>query len=293
VRLGLISDVHWMTRPPASTGGWHGPGEYAGALDRVRTALEHFADRHADLIVLAGDLAHHGDPDSLLAVLAACRQAPAPVLVATGNHDVSQTRDRLSQALADVADPNLSLVTASGAIYDGTRVAGVHVGEIEGLFWPRLSCLPDTNGWGAEPVVLVSHYPVISLNSIVSAAGLPYPGDLLDRRELCASLLGPGTPTIVIGGHVHARATAVQGTLLQLTVGAMIEPPYECALIEIDDAASGGLIVRRENIRLRGASDQLDPVFSPVGEAWRYAARRWTQAPGSRMAQARNSTRWS
>lgn len=278
MRIGLISDVHWMTEQPASNDAWHGPGEYAGALDRVRLALEHFARGHVGVIALGGDLAHRGDLQSLTEALTACHGASAPVLVATGNHDISQSPHQLEQAHRAASDANLSLVTPTGMTCDGVRVAGVHVGEIQGWFRPRLSSLPSTAGWGEEPVVLLSHFPVLSFAAIIAENGLAYPGDLLDRQDLQAALTTRALPTIVIGGHIHARATRTEGPILQLTVGAMIEPPYECAVIEIDHTAPDKVIVRRDNIRLHGTSSPLDPVFSPVSEVWENAAGGWVEA---------------
>ncbi len=99
MRLGLITDLHWMAKPPAAPAAWHNPGEFAGVLDRVQLALEHFAERRADLVVASGDFAHHGDLDSIASSLRSLAAASAPVLVVSGNHDVADDERLLERAL--------------------------------------------------------------------------------------------------------------------------------------------------------------------------------------------------
>ncbi|HZV74275.1 MAG TPA: metallophosphoesterase [Conexibacter sp.] len=281
MRLGLVSDVHWMAEPPAMTAGWHGTGaELPGALDRLALAFDRFAERDVDLVVVAGDLAHHGDVGSLAQVLAACTRASAPVLVVAGNHDVDGDADRLARAHALAAAPGLSagavsLATAAGELRDGVRVAGVHVGETAGWFGARLRALPDPAAWGEQPLVLISHYPVLSLATAVSEEGFPYPGDLLDRRDLAGLLAARPAPTLVVGGHVHARATLADGPVLQLTGGALVEPPYECAVVDVDVPAPGRLAVRRECVRLREPDGLREPVLAPEREAWLFDGLQW------------------
>jgi len=284
MRIGLISDVHWMVAPPTVAGGWHGTADFACALDRLGLALGHFGQREVDLVVVAGDLAHNGDADSIEAVLTACAAATAPVLVVAGNHDVAADADALVHAhsRANVAD--VALASPHGIVHDGIRLAGVHVGAAEGWFRARLRELPDLRAWGDALVVLVSHYPLLSLASLISDAGLPYPGDLLDRRACAALLAGRAAPTIVIGGHVHARATVSDGAVLQFTAGALVEAPYECAVLDVEADDAGVVAVARESLPLRDGADGLEPVFSPPREQWLWDGRQWSSTNGGSYA---------
>lgn len=282
MRIGLLGDTHWMTEPPASQAAWHGGGEFAGVLDRLDAALEHFAAEEVDCVVVSGDLSHRGDRESLEQVLRALRTAAAPVVVVAGNHDVGEDPDGLARALQAVGDPNLSLVGPEGGELAGIKLAGVQVGEAEAWFGARLREHPSVEALGAGPVVFVSHYPVLSLAVPVAAAGLPYPGDLLDREELATTLLRRPAPTVVIGGHVHARAAIAEGVVLQLSVGAVVEPPFECAVIDVEADSDGGLSVRRRCIRLLASAARLEPVFSPEDETWRFGAGSW-QSTGAAL----------
>jgi hypothetical protein len=125
--------------------------------------------------------------------------------------------------------------------------------------------------------VLISHYPALSLAEPVSGAGFPYPGDLLDRRELARRLAVRAAPTLVVGGHVHARAARAEGGVLQLTGGALVEPPYECAVIDVDAPAPGWLAVSRACLRLREPDGPREPVLAPEREAWLFDGLQWSK----------------
>lgn len=278
MRLGLISDVHWIAEPPPTSAGWHGAGaDFPGVLERLDDALAFFIDQDVDLIALAGDLSHHGDGRSANTVLRRCGGLDVPVVVASGNHDAGGDESSLGwQVVAD----GVELASPTGSVYAGVLVAGVHVGSTSGWFGARLGELPDTSAWPDEPVVLVSHYPALSHAAEVSDRGLPYPGDLVDRQDLADRLLARDAPTVVVGGHVHARASRAEGSVLQLTCGALVEAPYECALVELTSDAQGALLVRRMSHRLVPANAELEPVLAPELEQWRFEPERgWGSEP--------------
>jgi predicted phosphodiesterase len=290
MRIGLVSDVHWRTHPPAVESGWHGAGaaagwhgtgaELRGALARLECALACFAEHDVNLIALAGDLAHQGELGALAQVLETCARASAPVLVVGGNHDVDGDGDRLvrAHALATAhgrAASRVQLAEPAGERHAGVLVAGLHVGATHGWFGARLRELPDPTHWAQEPLVLVSHYPALSLATSLSDAGFPYPGDLTDRCELAALLRARPAPTLVLSGHVHARAARAEGAVLQLTGGSLVEPPYECAVIDVEPLAPGLLAVQRTCLRLREPDGPREPVLAPEREAWLYDGLQW------------------
>lgn len=276
LRVGLVNDLHWMHAPPASPAAWHNPGEFEGVLDRLQLALERFAAKEVDLVIAAGDFAHHGDVDSLTRVLRALAGASAPALAVSGNHDVVDDPHLLERALERAAVEGVALATAAGSSYGDMQVAGVHVDASEGWFGVRLRELPDAAAWGSEPVLLISHYPALSLATTVTECGFPYPGDLIDRAELADRLRARSAPTIVVSGHVHARASVAEGPVLQITNAAMVEPPYECSVIEIESTSSGALTVVRESVRVGAAATRREPVFAAPQEEWSFDEARWS-----------------
>jgi Icc-related predicted phosphoesterase len=276
LRVGLVNDLHWMHAPPASPTAWHNPGEFEGVLDRLQLALEHFAAQEVDLVIAAGDFAHHGDLDSLAHALSALGTASAPVLVVSGNHDVVDDQRLLERALTHAAIQGVALATGEGSPHGEMRVAGVHVDASEGWFGVRLREPPDTVAWSSEPVLLISHYPVLSLASAVTASGFPYPGDLVDRAEIAERLSARSAPTVVLSGHIHARASVAEGPVLQIANAAMVEPPYECSVIEIEIAPSGALMVMRESVRMGASASRREPVFCASREEWTFDGTGWS-----------------
>ena len=134
----------------------------------------------------------------------------------------------------------------------------------------------------ADLVVVASHFPLLSEASRVAAAGLPYAGDLVNRADLEAQLRSDPRPKLVLSGHIHARCSTHDGPLLQFTVGAVIEPPFDATLVEID-----GTSVRRTARRL-GEIAVTDPVFAADDERWQWTGDRWELQP---LASSAASTR--
>jgi predicted phosphodiesterase len=74
LRLGVISDVHWVARPhePVS---WHNEFDFEGTPGRVAVAVERFFADRVDAVVIAGDLGEEGDLESTTALVEAVRAA--------------------------------------------------------------------------------------------------------------------------------------------------------------------------------------------------------------------------
>lgn len=123
-------------------------------------------------------------------------------------------------------------------------------------------------------MLLASHFPLLSRKEALSARELPYAGDLVDRAALAASIGARPGPTVVACGHIHVREAASFGSLLQLSCGALVEPPFEATIIELRDAPAG-LEVERSAHELGTAPERRDPRLAPARESWRLAAGSW------------------
>jgi calcineurin-like phosphoesterase family protein len=259
VRIGVLSDLHCELEPAGSR--WINDFEPEHLDERTDAALEWFSGAQVDLILLLGDIvqfANRSDLEHVFSRLATA--AAAPLATVCGNHDL-----RLAEEFADCArehgirllheDP-LELVTG----------VGVDRGPTPPQYVGRLA------DWGgdADLVVVASHFPLLSEASRVAAAGLPYAGDLVNRLDLEGRLRSDSRPKLVLSGHIHARCSTHGGALLQFTVGAVIEPPFDATLVEIDGAS-----VRRTSRRL-GEIAVTDPVFAADEEHWRWSDDRWT-----------------
>jgi predicted phosphodiesterase len=257
VRIGVLSDLHCELEPTGSR--WINDFEPEQLDRRTDAALEWFAEARADLILLLGDAVQFANLSDLEHVFARLAAADvAPLATVSGNHDI-----RLGDEFAACAHEH------------GIRLL-VGVGVDRGPKPPQYVGRPASWTGDAGLVVVASHFPVLSEATRVAAAGLPYAGDLVNRRELESELRSDQRPKLVLSGHIHARSSTHEGQLLQFTVGAVIEPPFDATIVEIDPAS---LAVRRTARRL-GEIALTDPVFAPDDERWVRSEERWeAQAP--------------
>jgi hypothetical protein len=259
MRLGVLSDLHCELEPTGSR--WINDFEPEHLDKRTDEALEWFSEAQVDLILLLGDIvqfANRSDLEHLFSRLATADVAPLATV--SGNHDV-----HLGDEFAACAGKHRIRLLAEEPL-ELLAGVGVGLGPAPPQYVGRLG------GWAAaaDIVVVASHFPLLSEASRVAAAGLPYAGDLVNRADLESALRSDPRPKLVLSGHIHARCSAHEGSVLQFTVGAMIEPPFDATLVEID-----GTSVRRTARRL-GEIAVTDPVFAADDERWQWADDHWT-----------------
>jgi predicted phosphodiesterase len=263
MRIGVLSDLHCELEPTGSR--WINVFEPERLDERLDAALAWFAEARVDLTLLLGDvvqLANHADLEHALARVAAADVAP--IAVVGGNHDL-----RLGDEFAAGARRHgMRLLHEELVVLDGIASTGVAVGR--GVAPPQyLGELGGRDG-DARLLVVASHFPIVSEASRLASAGLPYPGDLVNRADLESQLADDRRPKVVLSGHIHARCSTIAGSLLQLTVGALIEPPFDATIVEIDPEG-----VSRSARRL-GPVAETDPVFAADEERWRLVHGGWS-----------------
>jgi hypothetical protein len=264
LRLGVLSDLHCELEPTGSR--WINDFEPEHLDRRTDAALAWFSDARVDLIVLLGDIVQHelaGDLAHVFARLAAAEVAPLATV--NGNHDL-----RLGDRFAECAhEHGIRLLYDEPLELAGVPLTGIAAarGAAPPEYVGRVGSLRGDTGL----FVVASHFPVLSEATRVAGAGLPYSGDLVNRAEVEDELRADPRPKLVLSGHIHARCSAGEGPLLQFTVGAMIEPPFDATLVEIDPSA---LSVRRTARRL-GEIAVTDPVFVADNEHWRLTDGAW------------------
>jgi len=262
MRLGFVTDVHWTTGRPGYLR-WHNEWDFEGLPERLAATAEHLAE--TDLIVLAGDISSGGDLDSITHVLG--ELSGVPLVAVTGNHDVDEGEGVLAAAVSDGS----ALAQPAGVVHGPLRVSGVQV-MAEGDGYATVVG-PETAAWGGGLAVFVSHFPAISRAEMFAEEGFKYPGDLNDREAVLQPLAERPAPTVVLCGHIHARDSHAEGRVLQLVGGALIEAPYECAIVDVDEEA---MTVTRQAHPLRGPAVERSPVFAPERETWRFDGLVWS-----------------
>jgi hypothetical protein len=264
MRIGVLSDLHCELEPAGSR--WINVFEPEQLDERTDAALEWFSEAKVDLILLLGDIVQFANTSDLAHMFARLATADvAPLGTVNGNHDL-----RLGDEFAECARKHgIRLLHEEPLELAGVAVSGVGVDR--GPAPPQY--VGQLGGWGeADLVVVASHFPVLSEASRVAAAGLPYAGDLVNRLDVEGRLRSDPRPKLVLSGHIHARCSTQAGPLLQFTVGAMIEPPFDATLVEID-----GTSVRRTARRL-GEIAVTDPVFAGDDEHWQWTDDQWKPA---------------
>ena len=261
VRVGVVGDLHHDVGHAPGARRWHNDYEVARVEERLTRGLRLLRDAGADGLLVLGDLSERGDDESTARVLALCRDAFARVGVVPGNHD----GPRLAQlARAAGATPLERDDIALGTIAVG-GVGVTPVGDAASRFASRGVRAP------LDTPLVASHFPVLSPATEIAAAGLQYPGDLVDRDAVHAAVAARD-PVVVVSGHVHGRTTRADGAVLQLTFAALVEAPYEVSILEL--ATDGDPVVTRRSYRL-GPPRPFEPVFAPDAETWSWTGIRW------------------
>ncbi len=282
MRAGVLTDIH-ISLDPERRASWHNAYDFAGVGERLGAGAELFAAERAELVLALGDLAHDGDAPSLLAALAPLASGP-PLHVVGGNHDGARPTAALAALELDgVRLPGWRALRAAHP----ARLAGVRIERRRPRRW-AMARPPALATWGEGPMLLATHFPVLSRAAEVRGRGLPYAGDLIDRDVLAARLLARTAPTIVICGHLHVRESVASGALLQVACGALIEPPFEATIIELE-AGGDTLRITRTAHELGEAPERRDPRLAPAEETWSFNPRGgWRRSrPGSRARFAR------
>jgi predicted phosphodiesterase len=268
VRLGLVSDLH-MTTDPAASASWHNQYDFAGLPGRIDAARDAFRRAGVDAAIACGDITHAGDEESIGAALERLSSGLGrPVFVVAGNHDLLERPDQLARCL-----PGGCHMLAAGPV-DASEVhlSGVPIerdDQTRGFLWTGACGLWD----GAHPKVIASHFPVISRADRLRELGLRYPRGLANRADLFERVAGGG-PAVVLSGHIHARESHAESNVLQLSAGALVEAPYEVAIVDVR-VARRRIRVRRRTEALGPAPAGPNPVLAPPDETWTFAKGSW------------------
>ena len=96
----------------------HGSDVHRGRLEKAFAGLE---DR-ADLVLLAGDLTTHGEPEQAAVVAEACRLLHVPVVAVLGNHDFHA--GRVAEVAAVLDDAGVTVLQRDWTVLelDGTEI---------------------------------------------------------------------------------------------------------------------------------------------------------------------------
>ena len=256
LRLGVIADAH-LSPLGTSVRAFHTGYETPYITAAYRLALRRCVQEDVDGVVLLGDLSQSGDVESLEMGLRLAAQTGRRVWVVSGNHDCFERTDALEVALRRVGAGNVRLASSAGELVEKElRVAGLCVTNGSWGYKAHRNEGQSIDGWGDEPMVWLSHYPMVSFAEEVSSASLIYGDDLEDLKEAARPLIARSAPTVVLSGHIHLRHSCTVGKVLQVSCAALVEPPFEITLLDFEgdpEIGGGRIAVRTTSVPLVSA----------------------------------------
>lgn len=198
-----------------------------------------------DLILLAGDLTTHGEPEQAAVLADACRPLGVPVIAVLGNHD--HHSDRCSEVVEVLESGGIQVLDRSAAILE---IRGIEVGvvgtkgfvggfpgmEIPDFGEPLLRRVyAETSAEvaaleagleevaGCQRRIVLLHYSPVSATLV----GEPEPIWAFLGSGRLAGPIGAHRPDLVLHGHAHhgaPRGTIGEVPILNVAVHVLGEP---------------------------------------------------------------------
>ncbi len=273
MRLVAFSDPHIAPRgtPPAH---WHNAFRFETTCDRLRKSVDIARSHGADAIALLGDLSHLGDKESCSFGVDIVASSGLDVWIVPGNHDSLPNTATVALTVEKLSNPKVRVADAAGEVHQHCRVAGSDLAPTHLAPQPFSMTRPSVADWGGEFVIWLTHYPVLSSRRRLAQAGFAYPGDAEGHEQVADILSGRTAPTLVLNGHLHARDASSFGTVLQASVAALIEPPFEVMLVDIEPADENTL-VRIQCVSVEDPGDEHLPVLVSAETSWSFQGGRW------------------
>lgn len=272
MRLGIVTDVH-VSPPGSPPAAWHNPYDLEGAPRRLALALARLREERAGAIAVLGDLTNGADAASVARALDLLAASGLPVRLVPGNHDAEAGGVDLAGAVARLDASLVRTAAPDGELVGGTRLAGVGIGHDAAAARWQMGGI-EAAGWGDEPVILLSHSPILDIEPKVIAAGLKNAGTFADPTGVGPGLAQRPGPTVVLHGHFHVRDAATRGPILQLGFAALVEPPNEVAVLDLDRDGDA-LAIRVRRLPIEPVPAERLPVLVPATQAWRFAGGAW------------------
>ena len=277
MKLGIIAAAH-LGPPGTRVWSFHTRYENVDTMVAYRLALRRCVQEDVDGVVLLGDLSNSGDDESLESGVRLAAETGRPLWVVSGNHDLFDRVEALDEMAQRVGADNVRLVTPEGDVVGrDLQIAGFSVTTGNWGYIPRSGDKLDTSKWEEVPMVWISHYPIISFAEKVSEMGLMYGDDLEDLEEVARPLLERSAPTVVLSGHIHVRDTRVVEKVLQVSCAALVEPPFEITLLDLE-LEGGRITIRMESVPLVSSFPVRVPALSPSRQEWFFESGVWRSA---------------
>jgi 3',5'-cyclic AMP phosphodiesterase CpdA len=279
IRFAVLSDIHLS---PAGTpdGRWNNVTRKSVSAELLRDAVAEIAAAGHERVLVLGDISDDGSPELIRAALAAIGAAGLTVWAVPGNHDAARDPQALDLA-AEPLDGCVLLPRRPVHLDDTIALVGNGLRSTDGGLTCAATGLPDVTALAARLVVWAGHYPLISQEDALLAAGLRYPGDLTNLAAARLAAERQAAPFLVLHGHLHAAVTAQDGRILQLGFPALVEWPHAWSDVRLDVSPARTTIrtVRRPVAGHWSECVRNSLLAGPV-QSWQLARGSWSDTDG-------------
>lgn len=271
--IGVITDMHLAGRDAAPRQ-FNNPVRRAEARGLLAAALAWVSAR-ADALILLGDLADSPSPDIYDELRSRVTAAGLPTYAVAGNHDLSPHADHLGRLFCPDSSGRRVHRLGRATLAAGMTVASAALRSTgSGAHYLQFPDDAEEVLAGDGLLIWASHFPVLSLRAAVESGGWMYAGDMAGAGQARARLQRHAGPVVALTGHLHVRAHAIDGNILQLSNGALAESPHDVGLVEI--AVAGGVVtVTRTCHSLAGFGSDLPAVLDGRQTGYRWAGGSW------------------
>jgi 3',5'-cyclic AMP phosphodiesterase CpdA len=275
MRLAVLSDVHLS---PAATpdGTWNNTLRRSVSPQLLQAALAEIMQAGHRRILLLGDISDDGTPEMIGAALSAIANAGLECWAVPGNHDAA-----LDSRALDVAAEQISGCQVVHheplRLGDCVTVAGPGLRSSDGGQTCEATSLPGVSAVASQILLWAGHYPLLSQEETLLAAGLRYPGDLMNLRQARGAAEQHAGPILVLHGHLHTAVTQREGRILQLGFPALVEWPHAWTDLRIE-TSPGGTIVRTAIRPVAGNWSRCgrNTLLAAPAQAWRLTGEGWS-----------------
>jgi predicted phosphodiesterase len=276
IRFGILAEIHHApTGTPRSS--WHNELLLDRSDELLDLALTKIEKHDIDELVLLGDLTNDATTESFSAVHDKTMRPGVPVLAVPGNHDINEP-GALTPFVARLDSAPFASAPRLLQRQPGIATMLVAIDRDGSTNTLHSSGFPDVYRLSGQTLLVFSHYPLLPMESRLRDAGLKHAGDLSDRQQIGERLLNHDGPVVVVHGHLHVRAAIAEQNILHLSCAALVEPPHEVTVLELNLKASGRQYVDRTAIDVLESEAVRMPVLVPRSEHWVYDGQAWTRS---------------
>lgn len=222
MKIGLLADVHYCSKESLV----HNTRFPALALSRMKTAVQYFDEKKADLIVCLGDLiniddTHNQDAENLMIASSVLKASPVPVVCLMGNHDCEAFTRAEFIAISGLKTAPYDILTGQYALHflnanytdDGTAYIPHNID------WTNSYLPTEETARICQSVRDKNRQHIYFVHQCLDP--FSEPRHLIRNAAEARAYIEQADSSIVIQGHYHAGKRSVYNGVSYLTLPAL------------------------------------------------------------------------